>query len=67
MADFTQKSTVKSAERNLASKIADLATFNAQIQDIIDNNPFGCSTYTSGSTNKPDVEKTGQYFSGSRL
>jgi hypothetical protein len=39
MADFTQKSTVKSAERKLASKIADLTTFNALVQDILDNNP----------------------------
>ena len=64
MADFTQKSVVRSAVRTLASPIADLTTFNALIQDILDNNPWGCTTYTSAGVNKPAVEKTSQYFTG---
>jgi hypothetical protein len=43
MADFTVKSTVKSAVRNLASPIADYTTFNTLIQDILDDNPWGCT------------------------
>ncbi len=64
MADFTQKSVVKSAVRTLASPIANLTTFNDIVQDIIVNNPWGCTTYQSAGVNKPAVEKTSQYFSG---
>lgn len=62
MADFTQKSVVKSAVRNLAAPIADYATFEALIQEIIENNPWGCTTYQSAGVNKPGVEKTKEAF-----
>lgn len=41
-----------------------VTTFNALVQDIIDNNPWGCTTYQSAGVNKPAVEKSSQYFSG---
>lgn len=65
MGDFTQKSVVKSAVRKLASPIADYPAFNALIQDILDNNPWGCTAYESASVAKPAVEKSKEAYSAS--
>lgn len=58
MADFTQKTAVKSAVRELTSQIADYTTFNSLIQDILDNNPWGCTAYKSGGVSHTPVEMT---------
>jgi hypothetical protein len=42
MVDFVQNSTIKSAVRNLANPITYVAAFDAIIQSVILNNPFGC-------------------------
>ncbi|HWQ66145.1 MAG TPA: hypothetical protein VN372_04660 [Methanospirillum sp.] len=65
MADFTQKSVVKSAVRTLATPIADYTTFSALIQDIIDNNPWGCTAYESAGISKPAIEKTKEGYAAS--
>jgi len=62
MGDFTEKSVVKSAVRNLATPIADYTTFNALIQDILDNNPWGCTAYESAGVAKPAIEKSKEAF-----
>ncbi len=62
MGDFTQKSVVKSASRKLATPIADYATFNALVQDILDNNPWGCTAYESAGVAKPAIEKTKESY-----
>ena len=62
MADFTQNSNVKTAVRNLAAPIADVAAFDAIIQSVILNNPFGCVSYMSGGVNHPPVEKTREAY-----
>jgi len=62
MADFTQNTTVKSAVRNLASPITDVAAFNAIIQSVILNNPFGCVSYMSSGVNHPPVEKSRESY-----
>jgi hypothetical protein len=62
MADFTQNSNVKSAVRNLASPITDVAAFNAIIQSVILNNPFGCVSYMSSGVNHPPVEKSRESY-----
>ncbi|WAI00389.1 hypothetical protein [Methanogenium organophilum] len=46
MADFIQTTNTKSAVRDLTVPIADITTFDALVQDIIDTNPFGCTSYT---------------------
>jgi hypothetical protein len=62
MADFVQKTTVKTAVRPLASPIADVSTFNTIVQSVITDNPFGCVAYTeSGVTHQP-VEKTKENY-----
>lgn len=63
MGDFTQKSVVKSAVRELASPITDYTTFHALIQDILENNPWGCTAYQSAGENKPAVEMTKEAYS----
>jgi hypothetical protein len=62
MADFTPKSTVKSAVRELSAPIADYATFDAIITEIIENNPWGCTPYSSnGATIQGVVRGTERY------
>lgn len=62
MADFAQNTNVKSAVRKLASPIEDITAFNALIQSVILNNPFGCVSYMSSGTNHPPVEKTKETY-----
>ncbi|MDP2797192.1 MAG: hypothetical protein Q8N94_06760 [Methanoregula sp.] len=58
MADFVQSNVTKSAVRELASPIANVATFNTIVQSVITDNPFACVSYmTAGVTHDP-VEKT---------
>ncbi|WP_292517924.1 hypothetical protein [Methanoculleus sp.] len=52
MADFVQKTVNKTAVRDLAVPIADVASFDNLIETIIDDNPFGCVGYT-GSDGVP--------------
>ncbi len=47
MADFVQKTVNKSAVRDLAVPIASVTSFNALVQAVIDDNPFGCVGYTT--------------------
>ncbi|HIH04563.1 MAG TPA: hypothetical protein HA263_12230 [Methanoregulaceae archaeon] len=62
MANFTPKSIVKSAVRTLTNPIATLADFTEVVDDIITNNPFGCTPYTSGGQSMPAVEKTKESY-----
>ncbi|MEN6342805.1 MAG: hypothetical protein ABFC89_09630 [Methanospirillum sp.] len=62
MANFTPKSIVKSAVRTLTNPIATLANFTEVVDDIITNNPFGCTPYTSGGQSMPAVEKTREAY-----
>jgi len=62
MADFVQKSTVKSAVRKLASPIADVAAFNTIVQSVIADNPFACTAYETAGVNHAPVEKTKEAY-----
>ena len=64
MADFVSKSVVKSAERVLATPLASKAALNTIIGDILADNPWGCTPYTSGGDNLPAVAKSSEYYSG---
>jgi hypothetical protein len=64
MADFTQKSVTKSAERKLTTPIETVATFLALIQDVIDNNPWGCVSYTSSGATVAGVVRGSESYSG---
>ena len=62
MADFIQKTNVKTATRKLAVPIADVAAFNTIVQAVITDNPFGCVAYTEGGVNHQPVEKTKENY-----
>ncbi|TAJ43633.1 hypothetical protein [Methanofollis fontis] len=62
MADFTQTSVTKTAVRELPAPIADAATFAGIIADIIANNPWGCTPYTSGGVEHAAVEKASESY-----
>lgn len=62
MADFVQKTVVKSAVRKLAAPIADVTAFNTLVQSIITDNPFGCTAYESAGVNHQPVEKNKENY-----
>jgi len=62
MADFVQKSTVKTAVRALASPIADAMAFNTIVQSVITDNPFACTSYESAGVTHAPVEKTREAY-----
>jgi len=64
MADFTTKSVTKSAERKLSSPIDTVANFLALVQDVIDNNPWGCTPYTSSNETVSAVVRGSEHYSG---
>ncbi len=64
MADFVQKSLIKSSVRKLAAPIADLTSFVTLVQNILDTNPWGCTDYTSSGATVDGVTRTSQSYSG---
>jgi len=62
MADFIQTSNTKTAVRELAVPIADVATFAAVVQEVLDTNPFGCVGYVQGGVNYDGVEKNRENY-----
>jgi ABC-type uncharacterized transport system permease subunit len=62
MADFIQKTIVKTATRQLANPIADVAAFNTLVQSVLTENPFGCVAYTAASVSHSPVEKTKENY-----
>lgn len=64
MADFVQKSLVKSSVRKFASPIPDLSTFITLAQTILDTNPWACTDYTQSGANVEGVTQSAQSYSG---
>jgi hypothetical protein len=62
MADFVQKTTVKTAVRTLANPIADVSAFESIVQAVITTNPFGCASWTQGGVTHQPVEKTRENY-----
>jgi hypothetical protein len=62
MADFTQTSIVKTAVRDLAAPIVDAATFSGISEDIIANNPWGCTAYSPSGVEHAAVEKASEAY-----
>ena len=63
MADFVQKTVNRTAVRDLTVPIADVTSFNALIESVIADNPFGCVGYTTkaGETIAPVVRNREHY------
>ncbi len=64
MADFINTATTKTAVRDLATPIANLTTFSSLVQDILDNNPWGCTSYESAGQTLPAIVKTRESYTG---
>jgi hypothetical protein len=64
MADFVNTTTTKTAVRDLTAPIADITAFVTLVQDILDTNPWECTTYQSAGQSMPAVSKTREYYSG---
>ena len=62
MADFVQKTVVKSAVRKLAAPIENVAAFNTIVQSVTTDNPFACTAYESAGVNHAPVEKTKESY-----
>ena len=62
MADFIQKTNVKTAMRTLAAPIADVVTFNTIVESVITDNPFGCVAYTTAGVIHQPVEKSREAY-----
>jgi len=62
MADFIQKTNVKSAVRTLADPIADVTAFNTLVQSVITTNPLACVSYVSAGVTHAPVEKTKETY-----
>ena len=64
MANSVQSGVVKTAVRELAAPIADVAAFAEVVDDVVTNNPFGCTAYQVGTENHAAVEKSREYYTG---
>jgi len=62
MADFVQKTVVKSAVRKLATPIENVAAFNTIVQSVLTDNPFACTAYESAGVNHAPVEKSKENY-----
>lgn len=55
MADFVQTGASKTAVRELSSPIANVTAFNAIIEQVLADNPFGCEDYEENGVVIPGV------------
>jgi hypothetical protein len=62
MADFTLSTTNKTSVRKLSAPIADAATFNGIIENILTNNPWGCTPWESAGESHAAVEKASEAY-----
>ncbi|MDD4256131.1 MAG: hypothetical protein PHP59_12265 [Methanofollis sp.] len=62
MTDFTLSTTNKTSVRKLAAPIADAATFNGIIEQILADNPWGCTSWESGGITHDPVEKVSEAY-----
>ncbi|MFA6225085.1 MAG: hypothetical protein WC620_02635 [Methanoregula sp.] len=67
MADFTQRTNVKSAVRKLADPITNETAFNTIVQSVITGNPFGCISYMMAGANHQPVEKSKESYTAKFL
>lgn len=62
MADFTLSTTNKTSVRKLTVPIADAATFNGIIENILTNNPWGCTSWEGAGVSHDPVEKASEAY-----
>ncbi|MBP1928369.1 hypothetical protein J2741_000916 [Methanolinea mesophila] len=62
MANFVQTNNQKTAVRELAAPIADVNAFNGIVQGILDDNPWGCTSYIQNDVEQAPVMKSREYY-----
>lgn len=62
MADFIQTSITKTAVRELAAPIANVAAFATIVDGVITNNPWNCTAYTYGDIPQDPVAKSREAY-----
>ncbi|MDI6719906.1 MAG: hypothetical protein QMD46_09880 [Methanomicrobiales archaeon] len=62
MADFVETTNTKTAVRTLTAPIADVAAFDAIVQAVLSENPFGCVEYIQAGVTHPGVEKVREAY-----
>jgi hypothetical protein len=62
MADFQLSSTTKTSVRKLSVPIEDAAAFDGIVQDILTNNPWGCTPWESAGESHAAVEKASEAY-----
>ncbi len=62
MADFVQTTVTKTAVRQLATPIVDVATFSGIVQAVITDNPWLCTSYESAGATIPGVVKSREAY-----
>jgi hypothetical protein len=62
MADFVETNNTKAAVRELAVPIPDIASFDALIQSILTDNPFGCMDYVQGGVTYDGVTRNRESY-----
>ena len=62
MADFVLSTTNKTSVRKLTAPIADAATFNGIIENILTNNPWGCTPWEGAGVSHDAVEKAAENY-----
>lgn len=64
MADFVTKSVTKSAVRKLTTPIDTMSNFVSLVNDFINSNPLGCTSYQSAGQTIAGVVRGSEYYSG---
>lgn len=64
MGDFATKSVTKTAERTLATPIADMTSFLNLVQTILDTNPWGNTSFEEGGVSIAGTRRGSEYYSG---
>lgn len=64
MADFVLTTQTKTAVRELATPLTNLAAHSTLIEDILEDNPWECTEYTYGGETIEGVTKSKEYFTG---
>ncbi len=62
MADFAQTSVTKTAVRQLAAPIPDVASFETIVQGVLTDNPWLCTPYESAGATIPGVVKSREAY-----
>jgi hypothetical protein len=62
MADFALSTTNKTSVRKLAAPIVDAATFSGIIENVLKNNPWGCTPWEGAGVSHNPVEKAGEAY-----